>query len=267
MQTSVPIRRGFTLIELLVVIAIIALLAAILFPVFARVRENAKRSTCLSNMKQIGLAMIQYTQDYDETMVAQRYGNGTCGSGSNGTAYTGPSCGQYKWMDALYPYIKNEQVFTCPSTKTSDQNSIYESYESLTGSQTSNKYGSYVLNVTYPTTGDAFTPPVSVQSSAGTFDLRKTATIADSSGTVILADGPLNDYMFYWDTTASGSPPSLSITNGVKSFGNASRNFYERHLETCAVLYVDGHTKAVKLDNLIEKGSNGAYKNFTAEAD
>ena len=66
--------RGFTLIELLVVIAIISVLAAILFPVFARARENARRTSCLSNLKQIGLAFLQYTQDYDEAYPLTSYG-------------------------------------------------------------------------------------------------------------------------------------------------------------------------------------------------
>src|SRR5687768_2269727 len=110
-SNAVPAKpKGFTLIELLVVIAIIALLAAILFPVFSRARENARRSNCQSNLKQIGLGILQYTQDYDETMVAQRYGNGLCGAASAGAAPTAPGCGTYKWMDATYPYIKSEQV-------------------------------------------------------------------------------------------------------------------------------------------------------------
>jgi prepilin-type N-terminal cleavage/methylation domain-containing protein len=77
--------RGFTLIELLVVIAIICLLAAILFPVFSRARENAKRATCQSNMKQIGLAMLQYTQDYDERIT--NWGQDSAGNspGKNGS--------------------------------------------------------------------------------------------------------------------------------------------------------------------------------------
>ncbi len=89
--------RGFTLIELLVVIAIIAILAAILFPVFAKAREKARQSTCLNNVKQMGLACLQYTQDYDERMVTYRYPD------------------PYYWPDKIEPYCKNRQIFACPS--------------------------------------------------------------------------------------------------------------------------------------------------------
>lgn len=91
-------RAGFTLIELLVVIAIIAILAAILFPVFARARENARRSSCLSNTKQLGIAVIQYTQDYDEKLPA---------------LYALP--GATFWGQMIEPYAKSTQVFFCPS--------------------------------------------------------------------------------------------------------------------------------------------------------
>jgi len=90
-------RRGFTLIELLVVIAIIAILAAILFPVFAKAREKARQASCLSNIRQINTALLSYAQDYDERMVP-RY-------------YTG-----YNWHLTTAPYIKNMQIFLCPST-------------------------------------------------------------------------------------------------------------------------------------------------------
>ena len=90
-------RTGFTLIELLVVIAIIAILAAILFPVFAQAREKARAISCLSNLKQIGLACMQYVQDYDETYMYRSQ------------APLG------HWGYAAYPYIKNFGVFTCPS--------------------------------------------------------------------------------------------------------------------------------------------------------
>jgi prepilin-type N-terminal cleavage/methylation domain-containing protein/prepilin-type processing-associated H-X9-DG protein len=95
-------RRGFTLIELLVVIAIIAILAAILFPVFARAREKARQASCLSNVKQLALAEMQYCQDYDE--MTSPYGDHYCPTGS---------CRH--WYDTMVPYIKNTQVLRCPS--------------------------------------------------------------------------------------------------------------------------------------------------------
>ncbi|MGE5531927.1 MAG: DUF1559 domain-containing protein [Bacteroidota bacterium] len=91
-------RRGFTLIELLVVIAIIAILAAILFPVFAKAREKARQSSCNSNIRQLGIAMMTYVQDYDEMFPYYQFNNMT-----------------YPWRDAIVPYIKNTQMFTCPS--------------------------------------------------------------------------------------------------------------------------------------------------------
>ena len=96
-------RNGFTLIELLVVIAIIAILAAILFPVFARARENARKTNCASNLKQLGLAEMQYNQDYDEKTTP--YGNQGCTRGL--------PCVQ--WYTMLEPYLKNTGVLRCPS--------------------------------------------------------------------------------------------------------------------------------------------------------
>src|SRR5256712_13978360 len=89
---------GFTLIELLVVVAIIAIPAAILSPVFARARENARRSSCQSNLKQIGLGIMQYVQDYDEKFPMSRWSNN-----SN------------PWHDTIQPYVKSVQLLKCPS--------------------------------------------------------------------------------------------------------------------------------------------------------
>lgn len=107
-------RKGFTLIELLVVIAIIAILAAILLPVFARARENARKSTCTNNSKQIGMAIMQYTQDYDETFPAMNFGAGE----RPWTTWPGTPAGN-NWSAVFYgglqPYLKSQNVLLCPS--------------------------------------------------------------------------------------------------------------------------------------------------------
>ena len=122
-------KSAFTLIELLVVIAIIAILAAILFPVFARARENARRSSCQSNLKQIGLAAAQYTQDYDELMPLQRGQSINCfADGPDGgvcTTDTGLSW-DFNWAWAIQPYAKSWQIYRCPSaTNATDSGGVF----------------------------------------------------------------------------------------------------------------------------------------------
>lgn len=112
-------RRGFTLIELLVVIAIIAILAAILFPVFARAREAARGAACRSNLKQLSSAEQMYSQDYDGTMLSCRMNY----AGTNSPLR--PGAQWYEWADMLHAYVKNGGVYVCPSDATVRPTSAY----------------------------------------------------------------------------------------------------------------------------------------------
>jgi len=113
-------RRAFTLIELLVVIAIIAILAAILFPVFAKARERAKTATCTSNMSQVGKATMMYTDDYDGGVVPCGINNPSKGAG-----------GVDMWMDLLQPYVKNYDIGSCPSAPGKDAQGIGMDHEQV----------------------------------------------------------------------------------------------------------------------------------------
>lgn len=197
-------RRAFTLIELLVVIAIIAILAAILFPVFARARENARRASCLSNTKQLALAELTYAQDYDEKLCPS-YG---------GAAYP------MFWPVLLQPYIKNNQIFFCPSD--SNRNT------SVAASASNISYG---FNYNYLVT-PACTP---VNYGCGAVSL---AAIGSVSETVMLADTGTNNnhYAANW---AYDNPPGT--TTGVSAM----------HLGGCNVAFVDGHAKWFALPGVI----------------
>ncbi len=124
-------RTGFTLIELLVVIAIIAILAAILFPVFARARERARQTSCLSNVRQLSLAMIMYVQDHNERFHLSQYT----------LPDTAP---ESAWFRAIMPYVRNEQLFICPSD--GETNSAQWNKEGSAWDQTATFPLSYTIN-------------------------------------------------------------------------------------------------------------------------
>ena len=244
---------GFTLIELLVVIAVISILAAILFPVFARARENARRASCQSNLKQIGLGLLQYTQDYDEQMIADWYG-------TTGSPLTSDDA-NYKWMDASYSYIKSVQIFVCPSDSADTVHKAkYIFHTDLDGiADAEQYYGSYVINHGYGASIAGRTPAVShpmVVGSAHQFVNQAAAQQPSETAWVM-------------DAKASFS---LNIANDTLSIDSSTdprtmENAKERHLSTINTLFVDGHVKAVKLEYLNEQNGSNVFKHFTMEDD
>ncbi len=197
-------RKGFTLIELLVVIAIIAILAAILFPVFAQAREKARQTGCLSNEKQLGTAFMMYLQDWDSRLPG--------GAPYNSKPFAGDWVGMTKWGGpctdkipmrpedgSLFPYVKNLQVFLCPSA--SEKNRGYRL--------------SYAINCYLTAPGQQFT------------EAQMAATAVGISGLVLMVDESksLNDGYFCADNPAD--VPEIVHTGGSNyMFADGHAKFY-----------------------------------------
>ncbi len=233
-------HRGFTLIELLVVIAIIAILAAILFPVFQRVRENARRTACLSNMKQLGLAFVQYTQDNDEFMA-----NATAGGASGAPCTVKGDCVVGGWMyyknfgtpatlqfdptqGSIYAYVKSRQVYTCPDDSSGQATGDSYAYSSCAGAKT------------------AVAAP-SAANPGGTIYLGKNLSQFDNPSGILL----LGEETSAGNTTNDGY---LSYSNGIQD------HISLRHTGGSNFLFADGHAKYSLLDTGYsgEVVSNGA---------
>lgn len=217
-------RAGFTLIELLVVIAIIAILAAILFPVFARARENARRAACMSNLKQIGIGVMQYTQDYDErcplytnrfalqidtysaspATPSQKYRTSTPET-SNVNART--------WMDFTLPYLKSVQIFDCPSHQHAmSANGIYPSYA----------YNAVL---------------------AGFWDNNTPATLSQMQGVsekIFLTHNPDFGYSYT-------NPDDFLTASTATGASEWKKTGMFPHLDTTVILFADGHAKSIQL--------------------
>jgi len=199
-------RRGFTLIELLVVIAIIAILAAILFPVFARAREKARQASCGSNLKQLQLGVSMYAQDYDELLVTEDYdfGGGGNGDGVDGT-----------WRGAIFPYVKNVQVFICPSRRPSSP--LFDGSYNDCGQN-----GGYAINDCHQDS-PAPTPPRG----------QALAAIQDASSVIFLME-------------SDGNEDDLTPADNTR--GWVPTGWAERHNGGANYSFVDGHVKWLKPD-------------------
>ena len=210
-------RFAFTLIELLVVIAIIAILAAILFPVFARARENARRSSCMSNLKQLGLGLMQYTQDYDEKLPCP-----------GATGYNGEfrnddgSAAKASWRQKTYPYTKSVQIFICPSNIAGGMNFPTDmGTPGIAGAPYPAMGRSYLINANLN----------SVPAAAGTLGI-SLASIDEVATRIFAVDGAFKD----WDATQFNPQWTADLVD----------RGYAPHLGTMVTLYCDGHVKSMR---------------------
>lgn len=229
-------KQGFTLIELLVVIAIIAILAAILFPVFAQAREKARQTSCLSNLRQIGTATIMYAQDYDETVTKTEWG------GDVDEAH------EYFWGDMLQPYLKNWQILQCPSAS---QKIVFRTGVTTYSEQWSYNYG--INDIIAADCTEADSPTCRHIGLAG----QTLSAINTPASTILITDNLPSGV----DT---GDGDNMVLSHGRHEInwqwgrrdatrltvGGKSQDGYTRHSDGFVYLLGDGHAKWRKREKL-----------------
>jgi prepilin-type N-terminal cleavage/methylation domain-containing protein/prepilin-type processing-associated H-X9-DG protein len=253
----VTLRRGFTLIELLVVIAIIAILAAILFPVFAQARAKARQTACLSGQKQIGLGLMQYAQDFDETLPM---GNYSIPGGPSANNANVP-----KWNDMIYPYVKNTGVFNCP---TNIENSLdyvpcnIDTATMLCTNRTGYRLGTFGLNgANYR--GTTYSGGVPIHNPIA----QPLANVVVPASTVFMTEvvygnAGYNNSSIAWDSDVQNpyvvtttNPPNLTInaSGGAKVIAPLAHNGGTN------VLWCDGHAKWSSGNDLVATHTVNGY--------
>jgi len=237
-------RQGFTLIELLVVIAIIAILAAILFPVFARAREKARQTSCLANIKQIGLGCLMYAADYDSCFPQNWLGQ--CGNA--------PTTGGYDWQETTQPYTKNWQLYICPSADVpgpqSPEGLFLHTCKPTNNRSVGCRHGGYALNCGR---NDAAWPDQQYGYGPGgnsRWRSKKETTIGNPASVIMITESNFGCIMLcgswhagYWN------PWQATPVNNVRSQHNEGAN-------NC---FTDGHGKWLKRDSFTNGNAQGAY--------
>ena len=241
-HNTVP--HAFTLIELLVVIAIIAILAAILFPVFAQAREKARQASCASNLKQLGTATLMYEQDYDETVPCY----------VNATTVSGTGAPSYYWANALDPYVKLRQVWYCPSfardsgAPSANSSTYGANYDHVIRSNDANP----------PALGLAeFSRPAELLLFADTLDAVEEK--AKDNLCSSFQAGFLRTYCLQASTAINVTPAQPSHSPAACGVLKTTAGVASRHNGGANIAFLDSHVKWLKAETIYQKETDASH--------